>query len=92
MTPTHTEPIRWKSSITRVLVLALGWTFALAALASTAAGLVVGLPPLFLAGALAGFLAWAMAKVVPEPVVVMPKAPRRRRALTRRFSGHNLPT
>jgi hypothetical protein len=56
------------------------------------AGAVFGMPVLFLAGAIIGFTAWTVSKMVPEPVPVETEPPKRRRSIARKFSGHRLPT
>jgi hypothetical protein len=88
---TRIESVDWKSSASRVVLLGFGWTLALGALGSTLAGALMGMPVLFLAGAIIGFTAWTVSKMVPEPIPVAIEAPRRRRSISRRFSGHRLP-
>jgi|COG998Drversion2_1049125.scaffolds.fasta_scaffold01146_4 hypothetical protein len=91
MAITRIETVDWRSSAGRVVLLGFGWTLAFGALGSTLAGAVMGIPALFLAGAFIGFTAWAVSKMIPEPVPVVPEPPRRPRSVSRRFSGHRLP-
>ena len=84
--------IGWRSPVLRSIVLTLGWALAITALVSTIGGIVIGTPVLSLAGALIGCAAWAIAKVLPEPVPAPRKAERRRTGAVRQYSGHQLPT
>jgi hypothetical protein len=94
MAATRIESVDWESSSTRVLLLSLGWLLAFGALGSIVAGVLIGMPILFLAGAAIGFSAWMVAQVVPEPVPVpvIEEVPHRPRSMARRYSGHRLPS
>ena len=91
MAATRIESVDWRSSATRVTMLGFGWALALGALAAVMAGAVLGMPVLFLAAALIGFVAWTVSKIIPEPLPTVPKPPKRSKAASRRFSGHRLP-
>ena len=86
------QPIGWRSPAIRLVILTVGWALAVGALGTAIYGFVAGVPVLSLAGALIGFAAWAMAKMVPEPVPALRKADRRRRSSVRQYSEHHLPT
>lgn len=84
--------IGWRSPVLRIIILTFGWAFAIGALGTAIYGFVVGLPVLSLAGALIGLAAWAIAKMVPEPVPAMRKAERRRRSAVSQYTEHHLPS
>jgi hypothetical protein len=73
-------------------MLSIGWMLVIASLGAALVGLVMGTPVLSLVGTLAGFVAWTVAGMMPEPLPAPRKPVRDRMDTIRRLAGHHLPT
>lgn len=82
----------WVSSLSRNIVLGIGWILVAGALSAAVIGLIIGAPVLSVVGTLTGLLAWTLSSFVPEPVPAPRKVDRRRLDAIRRAMGHQLPT
>jgi hypothetical protein len=82
----------WVSSLSRNIVLGVGWVLVTAAFSAAVIGLIIGAPVLSVVGTLTGVLGWTISSFVPEPVPAAPKSDRRRLDAVRRAMGHRLPT
>ena len=89
---TTREPMGWRSSVGRLIVLILGWAFAGIALVVTIYGVVNSVGLLMLVGAALGLASLAIAKMIPEPIPALRRADRRREQSVREYSGHRLPS
>ena len=62
----------WVSSLSRNIVLGIGWILVAGALSAAVIGLIIGAPVLSVVGTLTGLLAWTLVRVNHRGQMVTP--------------------